>query len=200
MARACLRLVGRPHADAAVLIKELDRRRRILRPGAGITSAAKLPVLLKAQLASTWRSGTPLVAIGVQSELDKATAAILAALAETHGIPARTEPAGAPTVNLAELDVSSAVFICLCCMKMKNPVRIHDAARRLRSHAPQAKLLLGVWSGNDGTALSGLKDAINADYAVRSFRQVLAIVLKTATEQNSGEDHANETSSFIVAK
>jgi hypothetical protein len=81
MVRACLRLVGRPHADAAVLIKELDRRRRILRPGAGITSAAKLPVLLKAQLASTWRSGTPLVAIGVQYELDKATAAILAALA-----------------------------------------------------------------------------------------------------------------------
>ena len=38
-------------------------------------------------------------------------------------------------------------------------------------------------------ALSGLKDAIKADYAVRSFRQALAIILKTATEQNSGEDN-----------
>jgi hypothetical protein len=37
--------------------------------------------------------------------------------------------------------------------------------------------------------LSGLKDAIKADYAVRSFRQALAIILKTATEQNSGEDN-----------
>jgi hypothetical protein len=36
--------------------------------------------------------------------------------------------------------------------------------------------------------LSGLKDAIKADYAVRSFRQALAIILKTATEQNGGED------------
>jgi hypothetical protein len=46
-----------------------------------------------------------------------------------------------------------------------------------------------------------LKDAINADYAVRNFRQALAIVLKTTTEQNSGEDDcANGTPSLIVAK
>jgi hypothetical protein len=103
MVRTCLRLVGRPHADAAIhLIKELDRRRRMLRAGAEITSAAKLPVLHKSQLASTWRPGTLLVAIRFQSELDKAAAAILAALAEMHGIPARTEPAGAPKANLAE--------------------------------------------------------------------------------------------------
>jgi hypothetical protein len=86
-------------------------------------------------------------------------------------------------------------------MDMKNPIRIHDAALRLKSHAPHAKLLLGVWSANDGTALIGLKDAINPDYAVRSFRQALAVILKTATEQNSGEDdHAHGTSSLIVAK
>jgi hypothetical protein len=54
---------------------------------------------------------------------------------------------------------------------------------------------------NDGTALSGLKDAINAGYAVRSFRQALAIILKTATEQNSGEnDSAHGTPLLIVAK
>jgi hypothetical protein len=46
----------------------------------------KLPALHKAQLAPTWRSGKPLVAIGVQSELDKAAAAILGALAEMHGM------------------------------------------------------------------------------------------------------------------
>jgi predicted PurR-regulated permease PerM len=72
MVRTFLRLASAPHADAAVhLINELGRRRRISRTGAGITSAAKLPVPHKAQLAPIWRSGKPLVAIGVQSELDK---------------------------------------------------------------------------------------------------------------------------------
>jgi hypothetical protein len=41
--------------------------------------------------------------------------------------------------------------------------------------------------------LSGLKDAIKVDYAVRSFRQALAIILKTATEQNGGEDNYAKT-------
>jgi hypothetical protein len=62
-------------------------------------------------------------------------------------------------------------------MDTKNPIRIHDAAGRLKSHAPHAKLLLGVWSANDGMALSGLKDAINADYAVRNFSQALPVPL-----------------------
>jgi hypothetical protein len=189
MVRTCLRLASAPHADAAVhLINELGRRRRILRTGAGITSAAKLPVLHKAQLAPIWRSGKPLVAIGVQSELDKAAAAILAALAEMHGIHTRVEHAAALGANLEKLDLSSAVLICLCCMDMKSPIRIHDAARRLKSHAPpNAALLLGVLSENDG-ALRGLKDTVNADYVARSFRQALAIVLKLATEQRDGED------------
>jgi len=90
--RKCLRLASAPHADATVqLINKLGRRRRILRTGAGVASAEKLPVLHKAQLAQTWRSGKPLVAIGVQSGLDKAAAAILGALAEMHGIHTRVE-------------------------------------------------------------------------------------------------------------
>src|SRR5215469_9422887 len=146
MVRKCVRLATAPHADTTVsLINELGRRRRVLRTGAGITSAEKLPVLHNAQLAPTWRSGKPLVAIGVQSELDKAAAAILAALAEMHGIHSRAERSAALGANLTKLDLSSAVLICLCCIDVKNPVRIHDAARRLRDHAPpKATLLLGV--------------------------------------------------------
>jgi len=72
---------------------------------------------------------------------------------------------------------------------MKNPIRIHDAARRLKDHVPpNATLLLGVLSENDGKVLRGLKDAVNADYITRSFRQALAIVLKLATEQRDGEE------------
>jgi AI-2E family transporter len=198
--RACLRLVSAPHATSAVrLINELTRRRRISRAGAGITSAAKLPVLHKGQLASTWRSGKPLVAIGVHSELDKAGAAILAALAEMHGIATRVERLTA--TNLPKLDLSSAALICLCSIDMKTPTRIHDAARRLKSRAPNTTLLLGVWSANDEKALSGLKDALNADYTARSFHQALAILLKVAAEQSGEEgDHMNETASLVLAK
>jgi len=103
-----------------------------------------------------------------------------------HGIHTRVERSAAVGENLAKLDLSSAVLICLCCIDMKDQIRIHDAARRLKDHAPpNATLLLGVLSENDGKALTGFKDAVNADYIARSFRQALAIVLKLATE------HAN---------
>ena len=57
------------------------------------------------------------------------------------------------------------------------------------SRASRKTLLLGFGRRMMELPLSGLKDAIKADYAVRSFRQALAIILKTATEQNSGEDN-----------
>src|SRR5262245_16280940 len=50
------------------------------------------------------------------------------------------------------------------------------------THRPMRRYCLGFLSENDGKALRGLKDAVNAYYIARSFRQALAIVLKFATE------------------
>ena len=152
-----------------------------------IAGTAKLPVLHKDQLASTWRSDRPFLTIGVRTELDEAGAAILATLAETHGIATRMErPQSLTAANLANLDLSGVALICLSCVDMKTPAHIQYAARRLKGQAPNAKLLLAVWSSPDDRALSSLKDAVNADYVAHSFYQAAMIVIRDATmEQES---------------
>ena len=85
--------------------------------------------------------------------------------------------------NLAKLDVSDVAMICLSSVDSKTPAHIHYAARRLRSRAPHAKLLLGVWSASDDKTLTDLREAVNADYAARSFHRAATIVLEEAAKQ-----------------
>jgi hypothetical protein len=72
-------------------------------------------------------------------------------------------------------------MICLSSIDMKTPAHIHYAARRLKDRAPDAKMLLGVWSGDDDKALTDLKEAVNADYIARSFHEAVALILEEAT-------------------
>jgi hypothetical protein len=74
---------------------------------------------------------------------------------------------------------------------MKIPARTHDAARRLKSKAPHAKLLLGVWAPADDQALAGLKSAVSADYATKSFQDALTIILQEASF--GGAPHSTKT-------
>jgi hypothetical protein len=147
-----------------------------------ITAAAKLPSLEPDQLALSWRSKEPLLLVGVHSDLDEAAATVLATLTEIHGIKARTERLEALwAANLAKLDLSATALICLSSIDMKGPAHIHYAARRLKSRAPEAKILLGVWSAANGKPLIDLKDAVNADYVARTFHEAAAIILQEAT-------------------
>jgi len=156
-----------------------------------LAPAGKLPILDKDQLALSWRSEAPLVLIGVRTELDAAAAAVLATLAQTHGIGTRIErPEVLKAANLAELDLSGVAMICLSSVDMKTPAHIHYAARRLKSRAPHAKQLLGVWSAIDDKPLTGLKEAVNADYAARSFHQAATIVLEEATAATGARDQS----------
>jgi hypothetical protein len=143
-----------------------------------ISSAVKLPILHKEQLAPSWRSNKPLVVVGVHTELDEAAAAVLATL-----FAARLErPESLTAANLAKLDLSGAALIYLSSVDMKTPAHIHYAARRLKGQAPQAALLLGIWAAKDDKALTDLKDAVKADYVTCSFHQAAAIILQEAIE------------------
>jgi len=154
---------------------------------ATFAAAASLPTLQKDQLALNWRSDAPLVSIGVHTELDQAAAAVLATLVEIHGIDVRTErPDALAARNLAKLDLSGAALICLSCVDMKTPAHIHYAARRLKTRAPHAKLLLGIWSAADDRVLTDLKAAVNADYVTSNFHQAAVIILEEATTQQVG--------------
>jgi hypothetical protein len=64
---------------------------------------------------------------------------------------------------------------------MKTPAHIHYAARRLKNQAPEAKMLLGVWSAADDKLIIDLKDAVKADYIAGTFHEAAAIILREAT-------------------
>jgi hypothetical protein len=147
---------------------------------AALAPAGRLPILDKDHLALSWHSA-PLVLIGVHTELDEAAAAILSTLVNVHGIGTKIErPEALKVANLATLELSGVPMICLSSVAMKTPAHIHYAARRIKSRAPHAKLLLGVWSAIDEKALSTLKEAVRADYSAQSFHEAVAIILEEA--------------------
>lgn len=159
-------------------------------PDASMTSAAKLPIVNPDQLVPTWQSAKPLLVIGAHTELDQAAAAILAALVEMHGVPARLARTDMLTAaNIANLDLSGVALMCVSSVDLKIPAHIRFAARRLKSRAPHAKLLLGLWSKDD-TAGAELKDAIGADDFACSFHQAAAIILREAT---TDQEHPAKT-------
>jgi hypothetical protein len=147
-----------------------------------MTPAAELPIVNADQLVPTWRSAKPLLVIGARTELDQAAAVVFAALVEMHGIPARVERAEMlTTCNVANLDLSGVALMCVSSVDMKTPAHIRFAARRLKSRAPRAKLLLGLWSTKDDKTGTELKDAVGADDFACTFHQAAAIILQEAT-------------------
>jgi predicted PurR-regulated permease PerM len=147
-----------------------------------LAPTAKLPILSKDQLALSWRAEPAMVSIGVRTELDEAAAMVLSTLAHIHGIATRIErPDALKAANVTALDFTGVSMICLSSVDMKTPAHIHYAARRLKSRAPHAKLLLAVWSAKDDKTLAGLQEAVNANYSARSFHQAAAIILEEAT-------------------
>jgi hypothetical protein len=95
----------------------------------------------------------------------------------------RVRPEVLKAANLAKLDLSDTALICLSSVDMKTPAHIHYAARRLKSRAPHAQLLLGIWSAKDDKALTDLKDAVSADYVARNFHQAAAVILQAAADR-----------------
>jgi hypothetical protein len=81
----------------------------------------------------------------------------------------------------------NTALICLCSVGTKTRICIYYSAPRTYEPAPHAKLLLGIWSEDEGEILSGLENAVGAD-AVGTLHQVLSIIVLDATEQKlSGE-------------
>jgi predicted PurR-regulated permease PerM len=147
----------------------------------GMATASKLPMIQPEKLNAAWRGGTSVLVIGVHGEFDEAAAGVLATLSETHGIPVRIETAEVlSAANLAKLDVAGTALICLSALDIKTPAHIHFAARRLRSRAPHAKLLLAVWSPVDPKELLDLQQAIQADFAASTFHQAALIIQSEA--------------------
>jgi hypothetical protein len=47
--------------------------------------------------------------------------------------------------------------------------------------APDAKLMLGLWTAADEAVLTNLREAVSADYAVANFHDAAASIIEEAT-------------------
>ena len=113
-----------------------------------------LPMVHADQLTGRWTSAAPFVSIGCHDCLDEAAATVIATLAQTHGLPARVEkPQSLTAAELDKLDLSGAALICVSCLDLRTPARIQYAVRRVRTKAPDAKLMLGLWTATDEAVL-----------------------------------------------
>jgi predicted PurR-regulated permease PerM len=143
--------------------------------------ARQLPFLDKDQLSLSWRSKNPLALLSVRTDLDEAAAIVLATILEVHGIKARVERSEALAApNLAKFDFSDTALISLSSIDIKNAAHVQYATRRAKNRAPDAKILLGVWSATDDKPLTDLKDALNVDYVARTFYGAASIILQEA--------------------
>jgi hypothetical protein len=118
-----------------------------------------------------------------------------------HGVPARVERAEMLTAcKIVNLDLSGVALMCVSSVDMKTPAHVHFAARRLKSRAPHAKLLLGLWSAKDDETGTELKDAVGADDFARTFHQAAAIILQRATtDQERGANEPATRASAALA-
>ena len=145
------------------------------------TQAHSLPFLRPDELTDAWRSEAPLVSVGTHSHLDGVAASMLATLAMTHGVPARVLlPGTLSAANLTNLDLAETALICLSYFDFKAPARIHYAVRRAKSKAPEAKLMLGLWTATDA-GLEAIRVEVGADFAVNTLHEAATIILAEAS-------------------
>jgi predicted PurR-regulated permease PerM len=149
-------------------------------PGSG-TEGSHLPVLTPDDLVGPWRSEAPLVSVGTHSRLDGVAASMVATLATAHGVGARVQAPGAfAAAKLTSLDLSTAALICLSYFDFRTTARVRYAARRAKSRAPKAKLMLGLWTAPDAS-LEAIKLEVGADFAVNTLHDAATIILAEAT-------------------
>ena len=165
----------------------------------------RLPVVRPDQLAERWATNRPFVSVGARAGLDEAAACVIATLAETHGVRARIEkPHGLSAAQIEKLDISQATVVCLSCLDLRTPDRIQALASRIRAKAPQAKLVLGLWTARDEAAVESLKDAANADFTFASFSEAATWILQEAlgprADSTAAEDDGRApTTSGVLA-
>ena len=152
-----------------------------------------LPVLRPDDLVDAWRSEAPLVAVGTHNDLDGAAASILAMVARTHGVPAQVLlPSVLSAANLETLDLSDAALICLSYFDCKTPARIQYAARRAKGKAPDAKIMLGLWTATD-SVVEKVRAEVGADFAVNTLHDAATIILAEASGGKSVQEEPEPT-------
>ncbi len=94
----------------------------------------------------SWQRSGTVLCIGGRGPLDDCAALMLAQILQHRGIGARAESYVALSKTaINALDVSATQLVCLSCLDGSSSAYLRFALRRLRRHAPGAKILIGAW-------------------------------------------------------
>ncbi|APH58243.1 putative membrane spanning protein [Granulibacter bethesdensis] len=129
------------------------------------------------------------VCVAGRGPLDEGAAIMLAQLMAKHGLPARVLSRHAVRgVRIAQTDLGEVDLVCVSYLEVTSrPAHLRMLMQRLRTHAPHAKLMVGLWpTGNSILSDEAQQEMIGADYYVTSLRDAVRQAHAAALEHQSG--------------
>ena len=153
-------------------------------------------------VAPAWRHDGAILCIGARGPLDDCGALMLAQVLDKRGLGARAESyASLSKAAIGALDVSKARLICLSCLDGSSSAYMRFALRRVKRHAPRAKILIGAWwlqSDEPGSLPSGLSDDGHAITEPLATTIVDAVRFCLASASALNEDELKTTSEAVA--
>ena len=141
---------------------------------------ADLPILQRDQLPIEWQGDNPVLCIAGRTALDEAAGIMFAQLCNVHGLRTRVEgPEALSTSNIFRLESDGVVLVCLSYLNASNPAQIRYAVRRLRRKMPRARIMVGLWSGVDGTEKAeAVRESSKADLFASTLREAVRVCIE----------------------
>jgi hypothetical protein len=153
---------------------------------AGSERAASQEIPPLGRLRPDWRGADPVLCIGLRTPLDRAVAAMLALVAQQHGIDCKA--AGAEDVTLAglgRLDLEPVQLAVISLLDGEaSPAYARYFARRLKRKKPELELVFGFWGARTprAVAVDVRGGAPSEAKSVGTLRAALCTLITAASE------------------
>jgi predicted PurR-regulated permease PerM len=165
---------------------------------------ADLPILQKDDLPIEWKGDNPLLCIAGRTALDEAAAIMFAQLCNAHGLRTRVEgPQALSTNNIFRLETEGVALVCLSYLNASNPAQIRYAVRRIRRRLPRARIMVGLWSGADGSErAAAIRESSTTDLFASTLREATRVCIESVRTDSEalGDDPATKRGTIINAQ
>ena len=156
------------------------------RPQVADSATADL-LAIEERVPPEWKVEGAVLCVAGRGPLNDGVADMFAQLLSKHGLGARILPhdsVGRSTI--ANLDVTGVQLIVMCYVDIGGtPAHLRYLLRRLRKHAPDARILVGIWQPDHPVFRdASVRAAIGADHYVSSLRDGVVRCLQIATGQD----------------
>lgn len=119
---------------------------------------------------------------------DDAVSAMLCQVLERAGLPTRAvRHADVSRDNIAQLDLTDVAVVVLSYLDMDGAsAHLRYLVKRLRHHAPDAAIVVGLWPGAEATTDADAREAIGADAYVGTLAEAQTRILERLRTDVSG--------------